>query len=141
MGNGYEPTQGDEMENRVAQQERTSREIREKLIHVEARMDSIESNIATKDDLANLASKDDLNRFVLAPGKDIQGLAVSLQKDIQSLGMACQRDIQALAVSTQRDIQALAVSCQKAINDQTWKFISVAAVLAGLAFTAAKFIH
>lgn len=36
---------------------------------------------------------------------------------------------------------AIATELHKALNDQTWKFISVAGVLAGLAFTAAKFIH
>lgn len=43
-------------------------------------------------------------------------------------------------MATKSDLQELSVSLHKALNDQTWKFISVAAVLAGLAFTAARFI-
>lgn len=96
------------MEARVALLEKALPDIREKLLRVEMGLGSIESNMATKLDLAGIASKDDLNGFVRATGKDVQDLAVSFQK---------------------------------ALNDQTWKFISVAAGLAGLAFTAAKFIH
>lgn len=106
--NDGRPPGGDEMEARVAAIEKAMPEIREKLVRVEMRLDAIESNMATKVDLANIASKDDLNGFVRAAGKDVQDLAVSFQKSL---------------------------------NEQTWKFISVAAALAGLAFTAAKFIH
>ena len=102
------------MEARVSALENASLEIREKLVRVEMRLDSIESSMATKTDLANLASKDDLSGYVRASGKDIQDLAVSFQKSITDV--------------------------QKTINEQTWKFISVAGVLAGLAFTAAKLI-
>lgn len=107
-GGGSEPPEGDKMEARVKQLEQASQEIKEKLIRVEMRLDSIESSMATKVDLAIIASKDDMNGFVRAAGKDIQDLAVSFQKSI---------------------------------NDQTWKFIGVAAALAGLAFTAARFVH
>lgn len=103
------------MEARVAALEKSTLEIRDKLVRVETRLDSIESNMATKVDLANLASKDDLSAYVRASGKDVQDLAVSFQKSITDV--------------------------QKTINDQTWKFIGVAGVLAGLAFTAARFIH
>jgi hypothetical protein len=98
---------GSELEARVATLEKAVPEIREKLLRIELRLDSIETNMATKVDLANMASKDDLNGFVRASGKDIQDLAVSFQKSL---------------------------------NEQTWKFIGVATALAGLAFTAAKFI-
>lgn len=104
-GNGNPPGGGD-LEARVAQLEKAIPEIREKLVRVEMRLDAIESSMATKLDLANIASKDDLNGFIRASGKDIQDLAVAFQKSI---------------------------------NDQTWKFIGVAGVLTGLAFTAAKF--
>jgi len=103
------------MEDRVKLLESSSLEIKEKLIRVEMRLNNIESHMSTKTDLAALASKDDLSVYVRASGKDVQDLAVSFQKSITDV--------------------------QKSINDQTWKFVSVAGVLAGLAFTAAKFIH
>ena len=103
------------MEARVTALEKSSQEVREKLVRLEMRLDSIESQMATKMDIANLASREDLNSYVRASGKDIQDLAVSFQKSITDV--------------------------QKSMNEQTWKFISVAGVLAGLAFTAAKFIH
>jgi hypothetical protein len=99
---------GSDLDTRIATLEKASQDVREKLVRVEMRLDAIETNMATKVDLANLASKDDLNSFVRASGKDIQDLAVSFHKSM---------------------------------NEQTWKFIGVAGVLAGLAFTAAKFIH
>ncbi|SDR19761.1 hypothetical protein SAMN04490186_3934 [Pseudomonas grimontii] len=103
------------MESRVMTLEKASQDIRDKLMRVEFRLDTIESNMATKADLALLASKDDLTSYVRASGKDVQDLAVSFQKSITDV--------------------------QKTINEQTWKFIGLAGVLAGLAFTAAKFIH
>jgi len=112
---GGEPPGGSSMEDRVKLLESSSLEIKEKLIRVEMRLNNIESHMSTKTDLAALASKDDLSVYVRASGKDVQDLAVSFQKSITDV--------------------------QKSINDQTWKFVSVAGVLAGLAFTAAKFIH
>jgi len=103
------------MEARIAALENAIPEIREKLVRIEMRLEGIDANMATKVDLAGLASKDDLNGFIRSTGKDIQDLAVTFQKSITDV--------------------------QKSMNDQTWKFISVAGVLAGLAFTAAKFIH
>ncbi|MFJ4117039.1 hypothetical protein ACIPV9_11575 [Pseudomonas psychrophila] len=103
------------MEARVSTLEKSSVEIREKLVRVEMRLSAIESHMATKVDLANLASKDDLSGYIRATGKDIQDLAVSFQRSITDV--------------------------QKSMNDQTWKFIGVAGALAGLAFTAAKFIN
>lgn len=114
-GGGDGPTGDDPMEARVTALEKSSQEVREKLVRLEMRLDSIESQMATKMDIANLASREDLNSYVRASGKDIQDLAVSFQKSITDV--------------------------QKSMNEQTWKFISVAGVLAGLAFTAAKFIH
>lgn len=112
---GRNPPGGGELEARVATLEKSIPEIREKLVRVEMRLDAIESNMATKVDLASLASKDDLSVYVRASAKDIQDLAVNFQKSL--------------------------IDVQRTINDQTWKFIGVAGVLAGLAFTAAKFIH
>lgn len=112
---GDEPPGGHPMEARVIALEKASQDIREKLVRVEFRLDAIESNMATKADLALLASKDDLTGYVRASGKDVQDLAVSFQKSITDV--------------------------QKTINEQTWKFIGLVGVLAGLAFTAAKFIH
>lgn len=106
---------GGSMEARVTALEKVSQDIREKLVRVESRLDAIESNMANKTDIALLASKDDFTGFVRASGKDVQDLAVTFQKSITDV--------------------------QKTINEQTWKFIGLAGVLAGLAFTAAKFIH
>lgn len=110
---------GSDMDARVTALEKAIPDIRERFVRVEMRLDAIEANMATKADLANLASKDDLNEFIRANGKDMQDMAVSFHKDMQDL----------------------AVSFHKAMNDQTWKFIAVAGVLAGLAFTAARFIQ
>lgn len=44
-------------------------------------------------------------------------------------------------MATKADIHELATTLFKAMNDQTWKFIGVATALAGIAFTAAKFIQ
>lgn len=115
IGGGGGPTGDDPMEARVNALEKSSAEIKEKLVRLEMRLDAIESQMATKVELANLATKDDLNSYVRASGKDIQDLAVTFQKSITDV--------------------------QKSMNEQTWKFIGVAGVLAGLAFTAAKFIH
>jgi hypothetical protein len=106
---------GSDMDARVAALEKAIPEIREKLVRIEMRLDGIDANMAMKVDLASLASKDDLNGFIRSTGKDIQDLAVTFQKSITDV--------------------------QKSMNDQTWKFISVAGALAGLAFTAAKFVH
>lgn len=43
-------------------------------------------------------------------------------------------------MATKADLHELSVNLHKAMNEQTWKFIGVATVLAGLAFTAARFI-
>jgi hypothetical protein len=80
-GNGNPPG-GDQMEARVVALEKSSQEIREKLVRVEMRLDGIESHMATKVDISNLASKDDLSSFVRASSKDIQDLAVSFHKTI-----------------------------------------------------------
>ncbi len=48
--------------------------------------------------------------------------------------MATKSDLEALRGSISTDVQ-------KAISDSTWRFVQVSVVLAGLAFTAAKFIH
>jgi len=104
---GGEPPGGDHLDARVAALEKAIPDIRERLVRIEMRLDSIESTMATKTDLAAIATKDDLNAFVRASSKDIQDLAVAFQKSL---------------------------------NDQTWKFIGVAAALAGLAFTAAKLV-
>ncbi|VVN88286.1 hypothetical protein PS718_01673 [Pseudomonas fluorescens] len=84
-------------------------------MRVEFRLDAIESNMANKADIALLASKDDFTGFVRASGKDVQDLAVTFQKSITDV--------------------------QKSINEQTWKFVGLAGVLVGLAFTAAKVIN
>jgi hypothetical protein len=79
---GELPPGGHPMEARVVALEKASQEIREKLVRVEMRLDGIESHMATKVDISNLASKDDLSSFVRASSKDIQDLAVSFHKTI-----------------------------------------------------------
>ncbi|KAA8689598.1 hypothetical protein [Pseudomonas caricapapayae] len=70
------------MEQRVSKLETATQEIRDKLVRVEMRLENIESGMATKLDVASLASKDDLADYVRASGKDIQDLAISFQKSI-----------------------------------------------------------
>ncbi|VVO36641.1 hypothetical protein PS689_05441 [Pseudomonas fluorescens] len=73
---------GNELEQRVNKLEAAAQEIRDKLVRVEMRLDNIESGMATKLDVAILASKDDVSEYVRASGKDIQELAVAFQKSI-----------------------------------------------------------
>ena len=116
---GEEPPGEHPMEARVANLEKSIPEIREALARIETTLGSFDKhvfpNLATKADLALSVSKDDLAGYVRASGKDVQDLAVSFQKSITDV--------------------------QKTINEQTWKYIGLAGVLAGLAFTAAKFIQ
>lgn len=104
---GGEPPGGPQLEARVSALEKAIPEIREKLVRIETQLESMQSGMATKLDMAGLSSKEELNGLVRASSKDIQDLAVAFQKSL---------------------------------NEQTWKFVGVAAALAGLAFTAAKFI-
>ncbi|WP_248794914.1 hypothetical protein [Pseudomonas sp. MWU13-2105] len=67
-------------------------EIRERLVRVETKLDSVEKNMAT--------------RF------DVEALRGSISTDVQKL-----------------------------VSDSTWRFVQISVVLAGLAFTTAKFIH
>lgn len=48
--------------------------------------------------------------------------------------MATKTDLEALRGSISTDVQ-------KSIADATWRFVQISVVLAGLVFTAAKFIH
>ncbi|MCV4343260.1 hypothetical protein [Pseudomonas capsici] len=105
---GGNPPGDSQLEGRVATLEKASQDIRDRLVRIEAKLESMESHSASSADIAVLATKDDLNNLVRASSKDIQDLAVTFQKSI---------------------------------NDQTWKFIGVAAALATIAFTAAKFIN
>lgn len=59
---------------------------------------------------------------------------VETKLDIVEKNMATKSDLEALRGSISTDMQ-------KAITDSTWRFVQVSVVLAGLAFTAAKFIH
>lgn len=70
------------MESRVAALEKTTVDIREKLVRVETRLEGLASQVATKADIAELATKNDLHGFVRASSKDIQDLAVSFQKSM-----------------------------------------------------------
>lgn len=48
-------------------------------------------------------------------------------------------------MATKSDLEslkgAISTELQKTVSDSTWRFVQVSVVLAGLAFTAAKFIH
>ncbi|WP_122255105.1 hypothetical protein [Pseudomonas syringae] len=90
-GGGSEPPRGNEMENRVAAIEKTLPEIRERLARVEAKLDNVEKNMATRSDLEALRG-------------------------------------------------SIATDVQKTVADATWRFVQISVVLAGLSFTAAKFI-
>lgn len=73
---------GSDLESRVGALEKAIPDIRERLVRVEMRLDSIESTMATKTDIAFIATKDDLNGFVRASSKDIQDLAVAFQRSL-----------------------------------------------------------
>lgn len=88
---GGPPPGGSDMEKRIEKLEQAIPDIRERLVRVETRLESIEKTMATKADL----------------------------------------DVLKGAIST---------DLHKAIGEQTWRFITVACVLAGIAFTAARFI-
>lgn len=86
-GGGGGDEGGGAMEKRIEKLETTSADIQVRMVRIETRLESIEGNMATHSDIADLK-----------------------------------------------------VDLYKAINEQTWKFIAIAGVLAGLAFTAARFI-
>lgn len=65
------------MEGRVTALEQSSRNISEKLIRIEMRLEAVESQMATKAELAKLATRDDLSDFVRASSEDVQELAVA----------------------------------------------------------------
>lgn len=48
-------------------------------------------------------------------------------------------------MATKSDLEslrgAISTELQKTVSDSTWRFVQISVVLAGLAFTAAKFIH
>lgn len=113
-GGGGNPPGGGELETRVAALEKITNDIREKLVRLETQLEAMDDKVASKVDLATLASKDDFTGFVRATSKDLQDLGISFQKSITDV--------------------------QKTLNDQTWKFVGAAAAMATLAFTAARFI-
>lgn len=92
---GGDPPGGNELEARVVALEKTSQEIREKLVRVETKLEGIESNMATKAEIA--------------------------------------------AVGTM--IAELKTSVAEGMVVQTRWLIGACLALAGLAFTAAKYIH
>lgn len=59
---------------------------------------------------------------------------VETKLDNVEKNMATKSDLEAVRGSISTDVQ-------KAIGDSTWRFVQISLVLAGLAFTAAKFIH
>lgn len=59
---------------------------------------------------------------------------VETKLDNVEKNMATKSDLEALRGSISTDVQ-------KSIGDATWRFVQISMVLAGLAFTAAKFIH
>ncbi|CAD5199605.1 hypothetical protein [Pseudomonas sp. FEN] len=59
---------------------------------------------------------------------------VETKLDNVERNMATKFDVEALRGSISTDVQ-------KVVSDSTWRFVQISAVLAGLAFTAAKFIH
>lgn len=73
---------GSDLESRIEALEKAIPDLRERLVRVEMRLDSIESTMATKTDIASIATKDDLTGFIRASSKDIQDLAVSFQKSL-----------------------------------------------------------
>lgn len=103
---GHEPPGGNTLEPRVAKLEAASTELRDKLVQTEARLGNIEANMATKVDIATLATKEDFANFVRATSKDMQDLAVAIQKQ--------------------------SADFHKTVADQTWKYLGVATTMAGL---------
>ncbi|MBK3510747.1 hypothetical protein [Pseudomonas sp. MF6747] len=92
---GGEPPGGNELESRVVALEKTSQDIREKLVRVETKLEGIESSMATKAEIA--------------------------------------------AVGTM--IAELKTSVAESMILQTRWLIGACIALAGLAFTAAKYLH
>lgn len=111
---GNEPPGYSGLEKRIEVLEKALPEIKEKLILVEARLGNLESHMATKLDLAVLATKDDFTKMGNAVTGDMRELAVAIQRQSTDI--------------------------QKTITDQVWKYIGFAAGIATIAFTAARFM-
>ncbi|WP_145150835.1 hypothetical protein [Pseudomonas oryzihabitans] len=92
------------------------------------RLEALKQNSAAKADVAllraEMATRDEL-------GEIRAGVVVLASKD----------DLNGVTRASAKDIQDVATGLHKTLNDQTWKFVTLAAGLAGIAFTAAKLIH
>jgi hypothetical protein len=91
-GNGGGPPEDKALEKRVEALEKALPDIKERLVRVETKLDSVEKSMATK--------------------ADLEAVRGSISADLH-----------------------------KTIGDATWRFVQISVVLAGLTFSAAKFIH
>lgn len=70
----------------------------------------------------------------------LESMNAGMATKLDMAGLSSKDDLNGLVRASSKDIQDLAVAFQRSLNEQTWKFVGVAAALAGLAFTAAKFV-
>lgn len=82
-------------------------------------------------------------------GSDLENRVAALEKAIPEIRERLARvetkiDSIEKSMATKSDLEALrgalSTDIQKTISDATWRFVQISVVLAGLAFTAAKFI-
>lgn len=122
------PPGGSDLEKRVAELEKANLDIREKLVRVETKLDGIEQGMATKAALAEL-------RAGLVG--EIGTIRTSLTGEVGTIRTSMVGEIGTINQSVanfRTEITRLEGTMIK------W-FIGTAAVLAGLAFTAAKIIN
>lgn len=83
-------------------------------------------------------------------GNDVEARVAALEKAIPDIRERLARvetklDTIEKTMATKSDLEAIrgsiSTDMQKSIADSTWRFVQISVVLAGLAFTAAKFIH
>ncbi|UUC20771.1 hypothetical protein [Pseudomonas asiatica] len=82
-------------------------------------------------------------------GSDLESRVAALEKAIPDIRERLARvetklDTIEKTMATKSDLEAvrhsIATDVQKTVADATWRFVQISVVLAGLAFTAAKFI-
>ena len=121
------------------------RKLAEGLVRIERRVAAIEERMVTKEDLAGMATKQDLEQAVaimddrMVTSQDLEGMAT--KQDLEAMatkqdleGMATKQDLEAMA--TKQDLEAMVT--KQDLNDAMMTILrwNVSLILAGIAIMA-----
>jgi glutaredoxin 2 len=146
-GNGnlppHIPHGGDEMKDRVEAIEKTIPEIRERLIRVETKVDSIEQHMATKAELADF--KTEINGrfadFKTEIKGEFAGFKTEIKGEFADFKSEIKDDLANAKLSTKSDLNELRVIMLQSNNNQIKWFIGALTALAGIVFAAIRLIQ